>query len=124
MADDDFYFRITMQDDVVIATRSTRRYETEAEMRAAFGAVVSWLGTHPEHIGLVVDLRQAQGRNDAAFEEAVKPHRRAMFTAARRNVLVVRTAIGALQVKRHMVEDGIVAEVVTDVEQALSVLRS
>jgi len=124
MADDqEPHFQTVMHGTIAIATRTTRRYESDAEMASAFALVVAWLGQQPDHLGLVVDLRKAIGRNDAAFEEAIKPHRQAMFRAAKRNVVVVQTAAGALQVRRHLAGDGIEAEVVTDLDHALAILH-
>jgi hypothetical protein len=71
---------------------------------------------------LLVDLRAAAPRNDPAFEAAIAGFRRGLFRGGKRMAVLVRTAVGALQVKRHMREDGIDAEVFLDEEEALAYL--
>ncbi len=69
--------------------------------------------------GLLIDLRQAVGRNDTAFEQASAPWRPRLFTVTPNTVVLVRTAAGALQVQRHLTEDGIVnPRVVRDADAA------
>jgi hypothetical protein len=73
-------------------------------------------------VRLLADLRQAAPRNDPEFEAAMKGFRRKVFERAERAAVVVRTAVGALQVKRHMREDGFRVEVFQSEEEALSYL--
>lgn len=73
--------------------------------------------------GLVIDLRTAPGRNDPAFERAIAPLRRRMFLSHPRRALVVKTATGRLQVKRHAQQDGVEVGVFTDEDAALAYLR-
>lgn len=47
---------------------------------------------------LLVDLRDARGRNDPAFEAAMARYRRPMYQGFSRVVVLVRSAIGKLQV--------------------------
>ena len=72
---------------------------------------------------LLVDLRDARGRNDPAFETAMARYRRPMYEGFPRVVVLVRSAIGKLQVQRHFAEDGLGDVVVTtsedEAEQAL-----
>jgi hypothetical protein len=71
---------------------------------------------------LLVDLRLATPRNDPEFETVMKKYRRKLFERAERAAVLVRTAVGVLQVKRHMREDGHHVEVFQAEEDALSYL--
>jgi hypothetical protein len=72
---------------------------------------------------LLVDLRHAPRRNDTTFEDAMARIRPRVFQGFRAAAVLVRTAVGALQVKRHMREDGTGAEVFHDEQEALEYLR-
>src|SRR5262249_1855834 len=72
---------------------------------------------------LLVDVRAAAPRNDPTFEAAVAKLRRKLFKGSERMAIVVRTAVGALQVKRHMREDGLSVEVFQTEEEAIAYLE-
>jgi hypothetical protein len=72
-----------------------------------------------EGFHLLVDLRAIVPRNDPVFEEAVVGLRRTLYRHARRVAIVVRTAVGALQVQRHARDDGVEARVMQDEREAL-----
>ncbi|WP_394837023.1 hypothetical protein LVJ94_08955 [Pendulispora rubella] len=55
---------------------------------------------------LLVDLRDGPRRNDTEFEAQMDRYRKSLVTSFRRTALVVKSATGLLQVKRHMHEDG------------------
>lgn len=69
---------------------------------------------------LLVDLRAVAPRNDRAFEVAITAFRRKLFGGAGQMAILVGTAVGVLQVKRHMREDGFRAEVFSDEREALA----
>jgi len=73
-------------------------------------------------IRLLVDLRPVVPRNDPSFEVAIASFRRRVLGGRQRAAILVRTAVGALQVKRHMREDGFQVEVFTSEEEALAYL--
>ncbi|KYF54757.1 hypothetical protein BE08_40975 [Sorangium cellulosum] len=58
-------------------------------------------------LSLLVDLRQAVGRNDPAFEAAMQRFRPIVMRGFRRVAILVRTPAGALQIQRHFREDGV-----------------
>jgi hypothetical protein len=72
---------------------------------------------------LLVDLRDGPRRNDPQFEDAMRRFRPRLFRGFRGSAIVVRTAVGALQVKRHMREDGAGVEVFHDEAEAFEYLR-
>lgn len=72
---------------------------------------------------LLVDLRAATGRNDPAFEAAMQRLRPAVMSGFRRIAILVRTTAGALQIQRHVREDGIERMIGSDETQLLNYLR-
>lgn len=106
---------------VVRVVRSERPYATTSDIYAEGLAIqheLDGLGRMP----LLVDLRAVTPRNDQGFEVAIADFRRRVFGGRHRAALLVRTAVGALQVKRHMREDGFPVEVFTSEEEALEYL--
>jgi hypothetical protein len=73
-------------------------------------------------IRLLVDLRAVTPRNDPGFELAIAKFRSKLLGGEQKVVILVGTAMGALQVKRHMREDGFAVEVFTQEEEALTFL--
>ena len=74
-------------------------------------------------IRLLVDLRAVMPRNDPTFEIAIATYRRRVLGGGQRAAILVRTAVGALQVQRHMREDGFAVEVFTEEEEAIAFLE-
>ncbi|HJK91845.1 MAG TPA: hypothetical protein RMH26_14010, partial [Polyangiaceae bacterium LLY-WYZ-15_(1-7)] len=100
------YYRIDLvEPGVVWVCRTAAAYPDLDALDAEHVAVERALEPVRGH-GLLVDLRETAGRNDPAFEERMRTHRAMIFRDFARAAVVVRTAIGALQVKRHMSEDG------------------
>ncbi len=54
---------------------------------------------------LLVDLRNATGRNDPEFERAMSSYRPKMLHGFRKVCIVVKTAVGALQMNRHLARE-------------------
>jgi hypothetical protein len=72
---------------------------------------------------ILVDLRAAAPRNDPEFEMTIKRLRRRLYERSERAAVLVRTAVGALQVKRHVREDGANVEVFQSEDDALAYLE-
>jgi hypothetical protein len=109
---------------LVRITRLSAPFESieEIDLEAArLGSVLDRL--HGEW-RILIDLRAVPLRNDPAFESAVPRLRRRIFTGAARAALLVRTAVGALQVTRHIREDHATAEVFDDEARALAYLKA
>lgn len=71
-------------------------------------------------VRLLVDLRAATPRNDPGFETDIVNLRRKLFGGGQHVAVLVRTAMGALQVKRHVREDGFAVEVFTNESAAIA----
>lgn len=63
---------------------------------------------------LLSDIRAISGRNDEVFEERMKKLRPKLYSGFRRVGMLVRSLVGALQIRRMIQEDGIARMVATD----------
>ncbi len=63
---------------------------------------------------LLSDLRAIMGRNDSQFEDRVAKLRPKLYGGFRRVGILVRSSVGALQIKRLVQEDGLSRMVMTD----------
>jgi hypothetical protein len=84
------------------------------------GGVLDQLG-RKRHV-LLVDMREAVMNNDPAFERAAGRCRQLLVHDFRRMAVLVKTAVGALQVGRHIREDSLEAPVFSDETTAVSYL--
>jgi hypothetical protein len=91
----------------------------EAEAKRIEQAIAG-VGSKGYH--LLVDVRPSLPRNDAEFERGIVSIRRQLVRYAHRIVVLVQTATGALQVQRHIRDDGMDARVFHDEHEAMSYL--
>jgi hypothetical protein len=76
----------------------------------------------PSHV-LLVDLREGPMRSDPAFESMLAARREALFAGFDRVAVLVRTAVGRLQVGRHAREVGTPHDVFQEESAALAFLE-
>jgi hypothetical protein len=76
-----------------------------------------------ERKGLCVDWREGPLRNDTPFEDALRRLMPRLVRGYRAVAVIVRSAVGALQVKRQFREASLVGEVFQDEVEALDYLR-
>ena len=69
------------------------------------------------------DMRQGPARNDPAFEQIVMPLIPLVHRGFVRNAVLVKMAVGALQIKRHAKSDGVERLITSSEEEALQYLR-
>lgn len=106
---------------VVEVVRTERGFDSLEEIEQAHLAVERALDLLPrDRLGIVVDLRRAPARNDPEFERVMPRHRARLFEGFAARAIVVSTAVGVLQVKRHMKQDGFDVGVFTDVADAVA----
>lgn len=110
--------------DVVVITRSALNYnsvvelnDTFAKMELAAQAVVK-----PRTV-LFIDSRLAPLRNDPVFEAAFDENRQRFTKGFKKVSVLVKTAVGKLQIQRHSKMDGIPMGVFTDPLDALAYLE-
>lgn len=108
----------SLAEEVLALRRTAQRFVDVVAVDEEYGLLLPFLrDLRPR--ALLVDLRATPGRNDPAFEEALKEHRRVLLTLAPRTALLVSTATGELQVRRHLQIDGLhQVEVTRDEDQA------
>ncbi len=100
------FYRVELEHGFVRARRSDRPYPDLASLDAEHADLQRVLSTF-RGLPLIVDLRDARGRNDADFEERMRVHRQMLFRGAPRACVLVRSAAGILHVRRHLKEDGL-----------------
>jgi hypothetical protein len=120
------YFTIEtdLGDNLVRVRRSAEPFPTLLAMERDFeeiAAVLDRMGRDRKR--LLIDLRDGPRRNDPEFELAMVRLRPKLLRGFPYLAAIVRTAVGALQVKRHMREDGVGAEVFNDEQDAIDWLR-
>ncbi len=107
--EDTVYWQVSIERerDLVRLTRTPVSYVELSEIGSSFLLIDRTLiEVDRKRFDLLLDLREGPRRNDADFETHVDRHRRALLGSFRRTAIMVKTAAGLLQVKRHLQEDG------------------
>lgn len=103
----DGYWVVDIDDGVLDLRRTEKRSTDMAAFLKSFDGIYAALTpSTPAETNLLVDLRRSVGRNDPDFEEQLAERRRELFRRFKRSCVLVRTAIGRLQVQRHTEADG------------------
>jgi hypothetical protein len=109
---------------LIRATRSDVPTTSIAEMErinSEMGAILDSL-RRSRHV-LLVDLRRSPVRNDPEYEQVSSQIRPKLFNGFPRIAVLVKTAVGALQVKRYAKEDRVDLQTFFDEEEALAYLE-
>jgi hypothetical protein len=114
------YFRFTEDEraGVYRLVRTGIPYPSSEALRAAAAEIEHAASTLPRGSALLIDSREAVPRNDTEFEEQFKRARRPIMAHFPRIAILVRSAVGKLQVNRYVREDGSAEHVVFDDEAA------
>jgi hypothetical protein len=109
---------------IVRVTRSEVPLPTLAEIERTFADMSSEL----DQIGrsrwaLLIDLRRVRGAADPRLDEAMARATRPLLAGFPRVAVIVRSATGALQLKRHLREEGPSRDVFQDEAAALAFLK-
>ena len=104
MSDLSQFYGIKILKQWVVITRTSRGLAGIAEIRSISEQIIAKLMNHRQS-PLLVDLRKAPGRSDPAFEKHFSGYRTRMLADHPRAAIVVQSAVGSLQVRRHMRED-------------------
>ena len=121
------YWDVTVRAPLVTMRRTEKRSDDVAAFARSFGGVYDLLeGGTPEQMRLLLDIRISVGRNDPKFEAALAEPRRELFRQFGNTAVIVRTAVGRLQVARHIEDDGFAEKVrlFVDADESLEWLRS
>lgn len=86
---------------LVVYRRSAMPYRDVEQARASFAALsVAAARLKVQELSLLIDVREVTGRNDPEFEELLVQVRARLFAPFRKRAVLVRTAVGALQLAR------------------------
>jgi hypothetical protein len=120
---DDWVSLLLDESGVLRYVRTETPYLSNAQMAAIHAKLARLCDSagrdrHP----LLVDMRRAPLNNDPAFEKVAERARALLIRDFTRLAVLVRTAVGSLQVKRHLREDGLPFPVLSSEAQALDYL--
>lgn len=123
----DEYVALTLEPDGVIVrmTRTALPHPSPEVMEHSYRGVARALDKAGRHgRSMLVDSRQAIGRNEPAYEAAFTRSRQRIDPGLSRIAVLLRTSVGMLQVKRFSEEDGTARLITTSEEDALEYLRT
>lgn len=118
-----FVLRYDQARRLLIVMRTTEPYPNLEVLRDTFAqmdAAMSHIGRQKTQ--LMIDSRLAPARNDPAFEVEFGRLRKEFLRDFQKVATVVQTAVGVLQVTRHMRVDELQVGAFTDVAEALAFL--
>jgi hypothetical protein len=123
---DNGYFTLTRDSSsrIVRLTRSTRAYPSVEVIEQVHQEIVEACRRLPRGQRLLVDVREGPMRNDEAFEAVLARYRPQVFQPFQCIAIVVKFAVGRLQVLRYGRESGGTPEVFQDEAAALEYLRA
>lgn len=108
---------------LLVLTRTTEPYQSIEAMRETFAQMeAATAQIWRQKTCLLIDSRQSPARNDSTFEAEFARLRKHLLRDLQKVATVVQTAVGVLQVARHMRVDELPAGVFTDVAEALTYL--
>lgn len=118
--------RILPESRIISVVRNATRAETLADIDASWGCVDRVLTpAHRINHNLLVDLREARGRNDADFESRVEGYRNRTVAGFRRVAVLVGTIPGRMQMERYAEHHELhMLRVFSDRDEAVAWLRS
>jgi hypothetical protein len=108
---------------VVRYVRTARPFETAADtirLHVELGALLDQL--RRQDFGLLVDLREAPFHPGETLDRTIAESRKHVFRGFPRAAILVRSAMGALQLTRYVREDGLEIPVVRDEQEALKLV--
>jgi len=102
-------------------TRTSAHYPSVAAAEASLHATTSALhGIARPHLGVLLDLRKGPMRNDPEFEAVAARYRFKFGEGFGRFAVLVRTAVGELQVSRYGRESHVAVAIFHDEAEALA----
>ncbi len=120
----DAWVTLTLDGDLVRYTRTALPYATLAELDASFAGVGGCLLQIKPHMKLLLDMRLAPPRNDAAFEKRSLSAVDNFTKRFAKIATLVKTAVGKLQTARLAKERGSLTRAFDDEQAALAYLAA
>lgn len=119
------HFVVTLDEParLVRRVRTEERFDSLAELEATYDELVRVLDSVDRtRYAQLVDARLSPARNDDAFEAAVARYHDALYRDFRGVAVLVKSAVGRLQVRRMLDSSRIEAPVFSDEDEALAYL--
>jgi hypothetical protein len=108
---------------LVSTIRNDKPFDSIEEVEVVFAGLIDALDRlGRERYALLADIRAAPGRNDPQFETAIQRVRPRWIGGFRKVGVLVKSAVGMLQVQRYSRQDGINRLVTTDEVKILKYL--
>jgi hypothetical protein len=121
------HFVVTVDEErrILRRARTAAPFESIEEVEGAYATLLEALRPfHRPIYGQLIDAREAPPRNDPAFESVVTSHHHELYGGFGASAVLVKTAVGRLQVRRMLDGSGIGAAVFLDETAALDYLAS
>jgi hypothetical protein len=119
------YWVLTHEDSLhlVRATRTTKPYDQVEEVERSMEQFLEVGRRFPKKsLKLLLDVREGPLRNDDAFEDVMARYRPKLFANFSALAILVKTAVGKLQVARITRQEGLERPIFTDETAALAFL--
>lgn len=118
------YHSVRRHEGYLSMVRSGEPYPDLASIEAEYEVLVEALTIYKARkLALLVDLREAKGRNDPGFEETLEKWRRRALEGHDPLVVLVKSELGRMHVERHMKADGLTAIVTTEEAHAVRAVQ-
>lgn len=118
---DDGYYRVeSIEGRAYHIARTDRQFVSIGEVHDCHRGLVKFLQSLAQEgpLDVILDLRAAKLRSDAAFEIAMERYRHQFMTSFRRVAAVLSTAVGRLQLQRQLRDEDVEHSVFADAEPA------
>lgn len=119
------YWVVTHEDSLhlVRATRTPKPYDEFVDVERSMEEFLAVGRKFPRRsVKLLLDVREGPMRNDDAFESVMSRYRPKLFADFTALAILVKTAVGKLQVARITREEGLERPIFTDETAALAFL--
>lgn len=103
------YFNVSVDESrrIVKVKRTPEKFPSIESLEGVFADLTKAVkGVSKSEFGLLIDLRSGPFRNDEAFETTVRKHTADLVNGWRKAALLVKTAVGELQISRQARETG------------------
>lgn len=110
---------------IIRVQRSSQRFRTLKEIEDYFRGIAAVLERlDRKSLGILIDLREGPLRTDPEFESIVKSFQQTLVEGFSKVALLVRSAIGELQLNRQKREGWAITGIFRDEQEALSFLET
>ncbi len=120
---DHFTVLVDERRGLIRTIRSDKPFTSLEQVERVFAELAATLdGLGRSRFSLFCDIRAAPGRNDPQFEATLQRVRPSWISGFRKVAVLVKSAVGQLQIQRYARQDGIERLVSNDEEELLKYL--